>query len=226
MSSFTHTGSVQFRSIFSEGDLVLSRDATLRTDLADGSASGQANGYWSGSLTLAAASTNTLDLRALESLIFGGYVYTGFAAVKQITIKNGSAGATLTVEPGASDGWSQIAGHKVGKSGVSVHYAPVDGLPTTSTSKVVKFTNNSTAVTASGNTTTGSTAVAGIASTASLSVGMAVSGTGIPSGTTVAGITSSTAITLSAAATATGSAVSLTYQWIAVVDVFVVGVKA
>jgi hypothetical protein len=57
-------------------------------------------------------------------------------------------------------------------------------------------------------------------------VGMAVSGAGIPAGTTVASITSGTAITLSAPATATGASVSLTVQWVAVVEIYVVGVKA
>jgi hypothetical protein len=57
-------------------------------------------------------------------------------------------------------------------------------------------------------------------------VGMAVSGTGIPAGTTVASITSGTAITLSTPATATGASVALTVQWVAVVEIYVVGVKA
>jgi hypothetical protein len=55
---------------------------------------------------------------------------------------------------------------------------------------------------------------------------MAVSGTGIPAGATVASITSGTAITLSAPATATGASVALTVQWVAVVEIYVVGVKA
>jgi len=226
MPTLTHNGSVQFRSVFVDGDLTLSREATLRTDLVNGTASGQANGYWSGTLTLNAAGVVTLDLRGLESLILGAYAYTGFSAVKQILIRNTSPGATLTVDQGGTNGWTQVTAYRVGASGVAVHYAPVAGLPTTTTSKTLRVTNNATAVVTAGNTTNGSTAVTGISSTASLAVGMAVSGTGIPAGTTVTEITSGTAVVLSAAATATGSAVSLTYQWVAVVEVVVVGVLA
>jgi hypothetical protein len=224
MPTLVHNSCVQVRSVYSDGDLVISRDTTLRTDLVHGTASGQANGLWFGSLSLAAAAATTLDLRALTSTILGGTVTTGFSAVKQITIGNASTGATLTVDAGSTNGWSQVTAFLLGASGVSVSYAPVDGLPTTSASKTLRITNNTTAVVTAGNTTNGSTAVAGISSTSSIAVGMAVSGTGIPAGTTVTGITSSTAVTLSAAATATGSAVSLTYQWVASVDVWIVGV--
>ena len=224
MPTLTHNSCVQLRSVYSDGDLVISRDATLRTDLVDGTASGQANGLWFGTLTLAAAAASTLDLRALVSTVLGGTVNTAFSAIKQITIRNASPGATLTVDAGATNGWDQVTAYRVGASGVSVSYAPVAGLPTTSTSKTLRITNNATAVVTAGNTTNSSTAVTGISSTSSLAVGMAVSGTGIPAGATVAEITSSTAVALSAAATATGSAVSLTYQWTASVEVSVVGV--
>ena len=224
MPTLVHDSSVQVRSAYTDGAIVISRDTNLRTDLVNGTASGQANGLWFGSLSLAAAAATTLDLRALSVAILGGTVTTGFSAVKQIMISNASTGATLTVDAGATNGWAQVTAYLVGASGVSVSYAPVAGLPTTATSKTLRITNNTTAVVSAGNTTTDSTAVAGISSTASLAVGMAVSGTGIPAGTTVAGITSSTAVTLSASATATGSAVSLTYQWVASVDVWIVGV--
>ncbi len=224
MPTLVHDSSVQVRSAYTDGAIVISRDTNLRTDLVNGTASGQANGLWFGSLSLAAAAATTLDLRALSVAILGGTVTTGFSAVKQIMISNASTGATLTVDAGSTNGWAQVTAYLLGASGVSVSYAPVAGLPTTATSKTLRITNNTTAVVSAGNTTTDSTAVAGISSTASLAVGMAVSGTGIPAGTTVAGITSSTAVTLSASATATGSAVSLTYQWVASVDVWIVGV--
>jgi hypothetical protein len=225
-STLTHTGSVQFRTLLADGEVKVARDLTLKTDLADGSGTGQANLYWSGTLSLNAAASNTLDVSLLESVIFGSLVYASPASIKSLTIRNTSPGATVRVEPGATDGWSQIPGHNVGKLGVAIHYAPVDGLPVTASSRTVKFTNNATAISATGATTHGSTAVTGLASTASMVVGMAVSGTGIPAGTTVAGITSGTAITLSAPATATGASVALTVQWVANVEIYVVGVKA
>jgi hypothetical protein len=225
-STLTHTGSVQFRTLLADGEVRLARDLTLKTDLADGSGTGQANLYWSGTLSLNAAASTTLDVSLLESVIFGSLVYASPASIKSLTIRNTSPGATVRVEPGATNGWSQIPGHNVGKLGVAIHYAPVDGLPVTASSRTVKFTNNATAISATGATTNGSAAVTGLASTASMVVGMAVSGTGIPAGATVASITSGTAITLSTPATATGASVSLTVQWVAVVEIYVVGVKA
>jgi hypothetical protein len=225
-STLTHTGSVQFRTLLADGEVKIARDLTLKTDLADGSGTGQANLYWSGTLSLNAAASTTLDVSLLESVIFGSLVYASPASIKSLTIRNTSPGATVRVEPGATNGWSQIPGHNVGKSGVAIHYAPVDGLPVTASSRTVKFTNNATAISATGATTNGSTAVTGLASTSSMVVGMAVSGTGIPAGATVASITSGTAITLSAPATATGASVSLTIQWVAVVEIYVVGVRA
>jgi hypothetical protein len=225
-STLTHTGSVQFRTLLADGEVKIARDLNLKTDLADGSGTGQANLYWSGTLSLNAAASTTLDVSLLESVIFGSVVYAAPASIKSLTIRNTSPGATVRVEPGTTNGWSQITGHNVGKSGVAIHYAPVDGLPVTASSRTVKFTSNATAISATGATTNGSTAVTGLASTASMVVGMAVSGTGIPPGATVASITSGTAITLSAPATATGASVSLTVQWVAVVEIYVVGVRA
>jgi hypothetical protein len=225
-STLTHTGSVQFRTLLADGEVKIARDLTLKTDLADGSGTGQANLYWSGTLSLNAAASTTLDVSLLESVIFGSLVYASPASIKSLTIRNTSPGATVRVEPGATNGWSQIPGHNVGKSGVAIHYAPVDGLPVTASSRTVKFTNNATAISATGATTNGSAAVTGLASTASMVAGMAVSGTGIPAGTTVASITSGTAITLSTPATATGASVALTVQWVALVEIYVVGVRA
>ena len=225
-STLTHTGSVQFRTLLADGEVKIARDLTLKTDLADGSGTGQANLYWSGTLSLNAAASTTLDVSLLESVIFGSLVYASPASIKSLTIRNTSPGATVRVEPGATNGWSQIPGHNVGKSGVAIHYAPVDGLPVTASSRTVKFTNNATAISATGATTNGSTAVTGLASTSSMVVGMAVSGTGIPAGATVASITSGTAITLSTPATATGASVALTVQWVANVEIYVVGVRS
>jgi YVTN family beta-propeller protein len=61
-----------------------------------------------------------------------------------------------------------------------------------------------------GNTTSGSTTVSGIASTARLAQGMAVTGVGIPAGTTIAAPPVANSVTLSQAATSTASGVALT----------------
>src|SRR5207248_838429 len=62
----------------------------------------------------------------------------------------------------------------------------------------------------SGNTTSGSTLVSGISSTARLSQGMTVTGAGIPEGTTIAAPPGPNSITLSKAATASATGVALT----------------
>jgi YVTN family beta-propeller protein len=62
----------------------------------------------------------------------------------------------------------------------------------------------------SGNTTSGSTSVIGISSTARLAQGMTVTGAGIPEGTTIAAPPGSSSITLSQAATKTAIGVALT----------------
>lgn len=58
-------------------------------------------------------------------------------------------------------------------------------------------------------TTSGSTSVTGLTSTANMAVGMPLSGPGIQVGTTIAGIPNATSITLSGNATATASGVTL-----------------
>ena len=68
-----------------------------------------------------------------------------------------------------------------------------------------------TASTQTGTTTSGSTSVTALSSTANLNVGQPVSGTGIQIGTTIATISSATAIVLSLPATASGSP-SLTFS--------------
>ncbi len=62
-----------------------------------------------------------------------------------------------------------------------------------------------------GNTTSGSTTISGLSSTALLADGMSVTGAGIAAGSTIATIASATSITLNNKATATGTAVALTF---------------
>ncbi len=69
----------------------------------------------------------------------------------------------------------------------------------------VKVFQGTDSVALAGTTTSDSTSVTGISSTASLSVGMVVSGTGITNYTEIASVDSGTAITLTMPATASGS---------------------
>ena len=67
-----------------------------------------------------------------------------------------------------------------------------------------------------GDTTSGSTSVTSVSSTAGVTVGMPITGAGIPAGTTVAAVGVGT-LTLSQAATATATGVALTVDPLALV---------
>ena len=67
----------------------------------------------------------------------------------------------------------------------------------------------STILTTTGNTTSASTTILSVASTAGVAVGMNIVGTGIPTGATVSSFVANTSITISSAATATNTGVTL-----------------
>jgi len=225
--TFTQSGSVQFFPKLVDGNLVWSDAVSADTSFASGTGSGQANGYWAGTLTIAAGATSTIDLSALSFSAFGASGSASFVSIKYLAIINQSPNVSALVEPGASNGWSQIGSVTAGKSGVVVIHSPVSGFPVSSTSKTLKITNTSSAVSLTGATTTGSSTVGSLSSTSSLAAGMLVSGTGIPSGTAIASVTNGTTIVLTANATATGTGVALTFQWpAAVVNVYAAGVVA
>lgn len=225
--TFTMQGLVQFAPKLVDGKAVWSESLSLPTNLVSGTASGEANGYWSGTLTIPSADDDTIDLVSLALSAFGATGTTGFASVKHLVILNQSERVTLTVEPGASNGWDQIGATTVGKSGIMVIHSPVAGLPVGGASKTVKITNEGTVTTLAGNTTTGSSAatITGLSSTTGLAAGMTITGTGIPAGAKIASITNSTSLVMTANATATGTAVSLDFAWpAAVVKVYVAGI--
>lgn len=227
MSTFTQSGSLQFFPKLVDGGIVWADAVSVDTSLTSGTGTGQANGYWSGEITLATGANSSIDLSALSFSAFGDSGTVSFASIKHLAVVNQSADVSVLVEPGSSNGWSQIGGMPVGKSGAAAIFSPSSGLPVGSTSKTLKFTNTSSAVSLTGATTSGSATVGSLSSTSSLAVGMAVSGTGIPSGTKIASITNGTTIVLTANATSTGTGVSLTFQWpSAVVKVYAAGVVA
>lgn len=224
MSTFSMNGVLTVAPKWIDGTAMVADPTQVQLLLGSGSGSGQANAYWSTALTIAAGDNTSFDLSALAVSQFGTTGTLNVAAVKSLGIVNGSSHVKLTVEPGASNGWDQLCGAYVGKGGCMFWHAPVDGLPASGSSGVVKITNNDTVVTLSGDTTSGS-AVVTMADTTGVEVGMVVSGTGIASGAKVASIVAGTSVTLTANATATGTGVSLDFHWPdAVVKVFVAGV--
>jgi hypothetical protein len=213
--SFRMTGFVQFAGTLASGNAALSDSVSLPTNLADGTASGQANGYWSDIVTLPASDDHTIDLLSLAVSAFGLSGTTGFASVKHLLLQNTSDQVALTVQPGDVDGWDQIGVTAVGKSGIMVLHSPVAGLAVGGSAKTVKITNEGTVTTLTGDTTTGSGAntITGLSSTSGLTVGMTITGTGIPAGAKIASITNGTSLVMTADATAIGTGVSLDFAW-------------
>lgn len=227
MSTFTMSGSIQIVPRVVDGRAALAANASRQLSLAHGTGAGQANGYHTVTLSIAAGQSATLDLRALAVSAFGASGTLALAAVKQLLIMNLAEKTAVTLAPATTDGWANIGGTiPLGAASTLSITSPVGGIATSPTSKAVTLTNTDAVHSLAGNTTSGQVAVTGLSSTSSLEVGMLVAGTGIPAGATVAGITSGTAVALSAAATATGSAVALTFRRPpASVDVHVAGVK-
>lgn len=225
MGTLSIKGTLNVVSRWVDGTASISEKTDVPVSLANGTGSGQADAFWSDVVEIATDSAQTIDLTALPVSAFGATANLFLASVKQVGLVNESANVGVTVEPGASNGWSQIGTLELGKSGVLMIYSPASGLPVTNTSKTITITNTHEETTLTGDTTTGSAAVTGLSSTTALAAGMLVTGTGIPDGAKIASVTSATAITLSAAATATDTAVSLTFQWpAATVKVYVAGV--
>jgi len=223
--SFSMSGTIRFSTTLVDGDKSWAETVSRLLQFTNGTASGQADAYWQGSITLGPGDDQTIDFYSLAISAFGASGTVAMASVKMLVIANESANVSLTVEPGASNGWDQLGGLYVGKGGVLLLHSGLAGLPVGGTSRTLKITNNGTTTSLSGNTTSASAAVTGLSSTSGLVVGMAVIGAGIPANAKIASITNATAVTLTANATATATGVSLDFQWPdAVVNVYAVGI--
>lgn len=226
MASFSMAGSVNLYPRFVDGPVAWTESISASLDLANGTGSGKANAYWSSVYTLNATDDVTFDLLALSYTAFGDSGVIGISSVKTFVVANTSTTTSLTLEPGASNGWDKIDGTvTIAPSGLVLMHFPSTGLAVTGSAKTVKVANTDTVTTLTGNTTNGSANVTALSSTSGLSAGMLVDGTGIPTNTKILGITNSTSLVLSANATATGTGVSLNFQWpAAVVKVYVAGI--
>ena len=151
MSTFSVSGKVTFAPTWSEDlDLTAIVDKTtvsLATDLTDGTGNGQANAYWRDVITIAAAGTASLDLRALSRQLMGGTATDTFSKVKLLCIRNVSTAATLSVGVSVSNRWTALAAGAatLGPEGVLYVTYPGTGYATSASDKVLAITNNGAA---------------------------------------------------------------------------------
>lgn len=224
MATFSMAGVLQFSPKLADGAFSWATSVANQLALSHGTGAGQANGYWEGSVTLAAEADTTVDLLSLAFAGLGASGTVGFSAVKMLAVVNQSPNVIVSLESGATNGWDQIAAGELHPSGSLLLFAPSGGMPVSSASRTIKLTNQGTVSTLSATTTSASASVT-LASTAGLAAGMLVSGTGVPSGAKILAVVNSTTITLSANATANGTGVSLAFQWpAAVVNLYAAGI--
>jgi hypothetical protein len=115
--------------------------------LANGTGDDQADGFHKDVITIAAAATATIDLRALAVKLFGGAGTVALAKVKTLLIKNRSTAATLSVGGSTSNRWTALAAGAttIGPDGVLYVSHPKGGYATSTTDKVIAITNNGAA---------------------------------------------------------------------------------
>jgi large repetitive protein len=185
---------------------------------------------------LSPATTFTLSFGGLQT---GSITYTGTsadaAAVQTAlnaltTIQNGGGGSVLVYQTNTSSSETFVitfSGTYTGTNvttpvtttitaGAGSFAAPIIVAGGAATPYVVTVGNTSqlqliAPTDLTGTTTTGSSTVTAITSTATLEPGMAVVGAGIPAGATIQSILSSTSILLSANATASGAGIDLSF---------------
>ena len=118
--------------------------ALLTFTLANGTGNDQADGYTKDVITIAAAGTATIDLRALTLNLFGGTGTVALAKVKTLLIKNRSTTASLSAFGSTSNRWTALAAGAVtiGPDGTFYVTHPKGGYATTASDKVIAITNN------------------------------------------------------------------------------------
>lgn len=104
-ASFSMTGAVRIVPVWTEPlDLVDVVDKTTIAEtltLANGTAAGQADAYWKDVRTVAASTTDTVDLTALPLDVYGGTDTISLANVRLIYVKNRSTTVALSYAVGS-----------------------------------------------------------------------------------------------------------------------------
>jgi hypothetical protein len=151
MSTFAVTGRVTMTPTWSEDlDLTAIVDKTtisLSTALADGTGNDQADAYWRDAITIAAAATTSLDLRALSRQLMGGTATDTFAKVKMLAVYNKATAGTISVGVSVTDRWTALAAGAMtlGPQGVFYVTYPGAGYSTAAGNQVLAITNNGAA---------------------------------------------------------------------------------
>ena len=137
-ASFSMTGSVRVVPTWTEPlDLVDVVDKSTLVEtltLANGTAANQANCYWKHVRTVAASTTDTVDLTALPLDVYGGTATIGLANVRLIYVKNRSTTVALSYAVGAE----AVA---LRPGGVFLWYAPSNATAATYSATEVRVTN-------------------------------------------------------------------------------------
>ena len=115
--------------------------------LANGTGDDQANGYHKDVITIAAAGTATIDLRALAVKLFGGAGTVSLAKVKTLLVVNRSSTASLSAFGSTANRWTALSAGAVTIGPAGTFYAshPKAGYATTASDKVIAITNNGAA---------------------------------------------------------------------------------
>jgi hypothetical protein len=151
VSTFNVTGRVTMTPTWSEDlDLTAIVDKTtisLSTALADGTGNDQADAYWRDAITIAAAATTSLDLRALSRQLMGGTATDTFSKVKILAIHNKATAGTVSVGVSVANRWTALAAGVITLGPQSVFYVthPGGGYATGVSDKVLAITNNGAA---------------------------------------------------------------------------------
>lgn len=151
MSTFSCTGRVTMSPNWAE-DLELTAivdrtTVSVSTPLTDGTGNDQADAYWRDTITIAAAATTNLDLRALSRQLMGGTATDTFAKVKLLAIHNRATAGTISAGVSVADRWTALAAGAitVGPQGVFYVAYPGAGYSTGAGDKVLAITNNGAA---------------------------------------------------------------------------------
>lgn len=98
----------EYSSAVDLGSLIKQINAGGSTALADGTGANLASEHWGDSVSVSASTNTDVDLQALTKPTGAALALTG---VKALLIKAGASNpGNLTVQPGASNGWTSILG--------------------------------------------------------------------------------------------------------------------
>jgi hypothetical protein len=113
--NLTFSGLLRFRPTWTEPldlvDVVDSSDLAYTQALANGTGTGQANAYYRDVITVAASSTETLDLADLALQFYGGNGSLSLASVKALLARVTSASGSIDLALGTSVTATILAGN-------------------------------------------------------------------------------------------------------------------